>query len=148
MAKDNKHQRVFMTGAAVLVVLAIGGMTLSEFLTARREAAALAAAWDVTGPTCPTTNHAVAPARNTVYEGVTFQRQVGGQVNCNILQQDGAAVPACMFVGPGALRVTTTAGIFDFAPGAGAPVTIFVRNGQPECLLAINQGMFAVGGAR
>jgi hypothetical protein len=148
MAKGNKHQQMFMIGAGALVVLAAAGLGVSEVMTARSEAAALAAAWAVTGPACPTADHPTPPPRSSLYEGVTFSRQVGGQVSCNTLQQDGAAVPACMFIGPGALRVATPAGVFDYAPGAGVSATVFVRDGQPECVTAINQNMFAVGGAR
>ena len=141
MARDNKHQKMFMIGAAVLVVLAYGGLTLSEFLSARREAAALAAAWAVTGPPCPTANLAAAPPRSIDYEGVTFSRERSGGANYNVLEGG----PAGMFITPGNVRVVTTAGTFDYAPGAGRSVTIRVRDGQPECVIGVNQAMFNLG---
>ena len=44
MAKGNKHQQLFMIAAGALVVLAAAGLGVSEVMTARSEAAALAAA--------------------------------------------------------------------------------------------------------
>jgi hypothetical protein len=142
-AAKGKSKNQLMIAGGVLAVLVIGGITVFEMQSAKREAEAKTALWTVQGATCPTGNHATPPPRGLAHEGATFLRQRASAVNCDVIQENGAQVPVCMFIGPGALRVTTESGTTDYAPPAGQNVTVYVRGGQPTCVMNYNQAVFA-----
>jgi hypothetical protein len=142
--KEAKAKLVKIVVAAVLVVL-IGGAFVYSKVKERKETAAIAAAWTVTGEPCPTVAAAAAPPiKGLVYEGVTFQRDKGA-INCNSIQPGGtgAAVPVCMFMGPGNLRIATATTTVNYAPPAGVPATVSIREGgKPECVMHFNRALF------
>jgi hypothetical protein len=78
------------------------------------------------------------------YEGASIARQVAGAVNCNTIHENGngAELKICQFIGPGALRVTTPKGSYDFAPGSGVDASLVIRDDVPSCVLHINPALF------
>ena len=143
--KSNKNAIRIAVG--VVLVLIVGGVSAVEMMSKRREAAETAAAWQITGNACPTPAAGAAPTslpRQMVYQEVMIAREVGGGANCNTIQENGngAELKICQFIGPGALRVTTAKGTYDFAPRRGENASIVVRDDTPTCLLHINQALF------
>ena len=138
--------KLIKIAVAAVVVLVVAGLTANHFISAKREAAAIAEMWTVTGPPCPTPPAGAAftpPAKGTEYEGVTFQRE-RDQINCSTIHPGGGseAVPVCMFMQPTSLRVTTSAGTFDYVLGRGVPATVYVRKGQAQCVANFNRALF------
>jgi hypothetical protein len=145
MARKDKEAAVKLARVVggVVVVAAIAAFVVHNQNAKRRETAAVAAAWTVTGEPCPTTTLAAAPPRGLVYEAVTFSRDKGA-INCNTIQPGGTGTetPVCMFMGPGNLRIATATTTVDYAPPAGVPATVTIRDGKPECVMHFNRALF------
>ena len=139
-------------GAAALILLAlIGASFIPAWLKQRNAAMADFAAWSVDGPPCPTATPAQFAAerreapKTLVFSEIQFARQYG-HANCLYLHYDGGksseTFPACQFISPANLTVTTPKGTFHFVPGLGQSATVFVEHDQPRCVMAINKALF------
>lgn len=145
MSKKRGKSNLMAIGAAGFVVLALGGVTVVELMNSRKEAKEAAALWTVAGPQCPALAAGVAPPpmpKAVEREGVTIRREMG-PVSCNTIKEGGTGAPVevCMLLGPKTTRVTTSKGTFDYAPPAGENVSIYVRDGEPSCVMAINRAV-------
>ena len=128
MAGKSNSKKLLTIAGAVLLVAVVGGLFLFEKQNAAKEAAALAAAWTVKGEPCPTAAPgAINPTRESQFGGAAFVRERASAVNCQLIQVEGEEVTACMFVGPGGLKVVTEAGTTDYAPPAGVDATVHAR---------------------
>jgi len=131
-----------------IVFLAVSGAFLA--LQWRHEDAAVRvdkATWTLAGPPCP----GIAPAWWTklaldrpqpfAYQGIAGVR-AHGEVSCSVIDSDHGRdvrpLPVCQFRAPFALRLTTPSGDAYFEPGAGQPVTVWMANGQPRCVMGAN----------
>jgi hypothetical protein len=145
MAKKSNANAVRIVIAAVVVVL-IAGYAVMTMQRNHREAVATAAAWMITGPACPTPAAGARPSlsHQTNFEEVAIAREVGGAATCNTIRENGngEALTICQFIAPGALRVTTAKGTFDFAPPHGIDASVVVRGGVPACVLHVNPALF------
>lgn len=145
MARADKaaKKKLLMIVGAVVVVAAMGGIFLFEKQNAQKEAAALTAAWTVTGEPCPVAAPGgPTPTRESQFGGAAFVRERASAVNCQLIQKDGEETTACMFIGPGALRVVTEAGTVNYAPPAGVDATVYARPSGSQCVLGINRALF------
>jgi hypothetical protein len=150
MAEQHKRKRpiggMIKIGAVVLFVVLVGVSSLLHLRSAKKEAAEIAAAWTVTGPACPTPAPGAVvapPAKALQYmEGVTIAREMG-PISCNTIREggEGPEVPVCMLLGPRTTRVTTAKGTFDFVPPPGENVSIYIRDGEPSCVMNINRAV-------
>ncbi len=75
----------------------------------------------------------------------TIQREVGGGVACNTIQENGdETLQICQFITPGTLRVTTKSGTRTYAPARSVDASIILRKDTPSCVLHINPALFAL----
>lgn len=130
-----------LIGAVVLVVAGIG---FHEWSSARKDEAATAAAWMITGASCPTPAPGVAlpPLTKPIaVEDVSIVREVGGAAACNVVKSDGQTLKICQFFTPGALKVTTKKGTTAFTPAHGVDASIVVRDDVASCVLHVNPAL-------
>jgi hypothetical protein len=125
----------------VPIVLAAIGL---DWYLQRQYAIAVAQAWTIAGPPCPSVSrdgYLAAPAGPAShafqYNDVVFARAYG-HVSCNEIKTDGgrgwATFPVCQFTSPEVLKVTTERGDSFFVVGS-RPATVSVRDGQPACVM-------------
>ena len=130
-----------------VAVIAAGTAYFSiDYLRTRDAHVATAKAWDIKGPPCPqltaaewTAQRQIAP-KTFDYDGTTLGR-VAGDASCSDVKADGGTSvlvtdKVCQFTSPAALTVTSPAGTFYYAPGAGQPATIHIHKDRPACVMA------------
>ena len=142
MARKGGSKTILMIVGGVVLLSVVGGVVVVSRQNAAREAAELTAQWTVAGEPCPA---AVAggpvPTRQSNFGGAAFVRERASAVNCQLIQKDGGETAACMFVGPGALKVVTQAGTADYAPPAGVDATVYATAAGSQCVLGINRAV-------
>lgn len=132
-----KVLRWFWVSAAVAVVAALAW----NWHRYEKVLAAKDHEWTISGPPCPASDgFPVSSSRSPkVHEiefgGNTLVRRFG-YVTCSYVDAIRHPMAVCQFSAPGALRVVTTKGTFNFAPGIGQRATITVRGGIPQCVVA------------
>jgi hypothetical protein len=140
--KNGSTTKLLLIAGGVVAVLVIGGIVVSSRQKAAQEAAELAATWTVSGPPCPeAAPGGPTPTRESQFGGAAFVRERASAVNCHLIQENSKEIAVCMFVGPGALKVVTTAGTKSYAPPAGVDATVYVREAGPQCVMAINRAV-------
>lgn len=121
------------------------GVFVGAFGVARYAAILHARAWMVPGPPCPAMSPAQLHAsgrqlgKGFTYHGVTFTRAYG-YVNCDEVTPDLLGlktVPVCQFNSPTVLQVTTGGRTFLYTTPI-RPMTVWVADGAPQCVLNIS----------
>jgi hypothetical protein len=130
--------------AAVVASAAVAGVLAYNFVQTRDKNVAVAEAWKIDGPPCPSLTKAQFAAqgykapKSFDYDDVTIARKAGN-VSCQDVKRNGGAGllhdQACQFTGPAALVVTTRKGEFFYVPEVGHPATVYVHDGAPRCVL-------------
>ena len=130
--------------AAVVASAAIAGVLAYNFVQTRDKNVAVAEAWKIDGPPCPSLTKAQFAAqgykapKSFDYDDVTIARKAGN-VSCQDVKRNGGTGllhdQACQFTGPAALIVTTRKGEFFYVPEAGQPATVYVHDGAPRCVI-------------
>lgn len=134
--------------AHVIGALVISGVLAAvmvfNFTQHRDTSVALAKAWKIEGPPCPSLTRAEFEARgykarNTFdYDDLTMARKAGNASCADIQQSGGKGLfhdQECQFTSPAALIITTKKGVFFYVPEAGQPATVVVHDGTPQCVL-------------
>jgi len=143
MARKGDSKKILMIVGGIVLVAVIGGVTFVSRQNAAREATELTALWTVSGEPCPTAAPGGPdPTRESQFGGAAFVRERASAVNCHLIQKDGGETAACMFIGPGALKVVTEAGTTDYAPPAGIDATVYAKPTGSQCVLGINRAVF------
>jgi hypothetical protein len=128
---------------AVIASAALAGVLAYNFVQTRDKDVAVAQAWKIDGPPCPSLTKVEFTARGYKapksfdYDDVTIARKAGN-VSCQDLKRAGMGLghdQACQFTGPAALVVTTRKGEFFYVPEVGKPATVFVHDGAPRCIM-------------
>lgn len=146
-----KPPYVWMAVGALLLLGLIAASFVPAYFKQRNAAIAESGRWSISGPPCPALSAAEFAAsgrvtpRGFTFGEVRFENQ-HGHASCTTLVYDGGTgrgtYPACQFMAPAVLKVTTAKGQFHFLPGLGQPATVFVENDQPRCVMAINKASF------
>ena len=143
------HSRVRRFGLAhVIGALVISGIFAAvlafNFTHQRGASVALARAWKIDGPPCPSLTRAEFEAKGYKapktfdYDELSMARKAGN-ASCSDIQQNGGKGvfhdQECQFTGPAALIITTKKGVFFYVPEVGQPATVVVHDGTPQCVL-------------
>jgi hypothetical protein len=130
--------------AAVVASAAVAGVLAYNFVQTRDKNVAVAQAWKIDGPPCPSLTKAEFAAqgykapKSFDYDDVTIARKAGN-VSCQDVKRSGGKGllhdQVCQFTGPAALVVTTKKGEFFYVPEVGKPATVYVHDGAPRCVL-------------
>src|SRR3546814_137988 len=133
--------------AAVLASGAVAAFLVYNFVEHRRANVAIAEAWRIEGPPCPSLSEAAFTAqgykalKSFDYDDIVIARHAGA-ASCQDLKRNGGTGlfhdQACQFTGPATLIVTTKKGRFFYVPGAGRQATLYVHEGVPRCVLGGN----------
>ena len=128
-------------------IVAVGLIAVFAMLIGRwnqAKAVALAQAWTVTGPPCPSLAPAAAAALpdppQTAFDDydIHFAR-ASGAVSCMLIKSDGGRgmddVAVCKFNSPQALEIKTGSADAAFGPGLYHGVFVTVAHGQPRCVV-------------
>ena len=100
--------------------------------------------WTLSGPPCPIVDEAEyqlrggARAKKKTDFAYKFTRLYGDAACTWLGDKDLTASKAfvvCQFSGPNVVKVETSKGVFNFAPGVGRSIAIEVRQGEPRCVL-------------
>ena len=131
---------VIVAGAIVLIVAFVVG----DWLWHRPAGMRKAQEWAITGPPCPQVSAQAFQAQPVrIHErfendDITFGRGYG-HVSCDDIVNDGGrgfgTFTECQFTSPGAIEVTTSAGVTYFLTRV-SPATITVKKGAVGCVLA------------
>ena len=131
---------VIVVGAVVLVAAFLVG----SFFWRRPRDIQKAQAWAITGPPCQQVSADAFQAQPVKIhdrfedEGITFGRGYG-HVSCDEIVNDGGkgfgTFTECQFTSPGALQITTKAGVTYFVTGTSR-ATVTVRKDAVTCVLA------------
>jgi len=123
---------------------AVAGLLAYNYVQHRDTSVALAKAWKIDGPPCPSLTKAEFEAQGYKapktfdYDDLTMARKAGNASCSDIKQNGGKGVfhdQECQFTGPAALIITTRKGEFFYVPEVGQPATVVVHDGAPQCVL-------------
>jgi hypothetical protein len=135
----------------LVAVLAIGGFSVYDWQTHSKKLIAESAKWQLTGAPCTsvtadqfrTTANPLSPnpyAANLKFGFEDYDiARASGDVYCSEVMLKPTplltTIPACQFAHPVKLSITGPSGTFYFTSG-NSPVTLFIEDGKPRCLLA------------
>lgn len=129
---------------ALVISGALAAVLVFNFVQHRDTSVALAKAWKIGGPPCPSLTRAAFEAKGYkapktfAYDDLTMSRKAG-HASCTDIQQNGGKGvfhdQECQFTGPAALIITTKKGAFFYVPEVGQPATVVVHDGTPQCIL-------------
>jgi hypothetical protein len=135
--------RILMAGGVVMLV--VGGVFfVLNWRWDRAKAIALARAWTVAGPPCPSLTPAAAaklenPPLIAFDDYDDHFARASGAVSCNMIKDDGGrgleAMPVCKFNSPQTLEIKTAKADVAFGPGLYRGVIVTVRHGMPTCVV-------------
>ena len=123
---------------------AVAGLLVYNYVQHRDANVAVYNAWDIKGPPCPSLTKAEFEAqgykapKSFDYDDLKMARKAG-HASCSDIQQGGGKGvfhdQECQFTSPAALVITTRKGEFFYVPEVGKPVTVYVHDGVPRCVL-------------